>query len=493
MLEQHLPVLHPRFDTEDAYARQSGVAYTLLPFRFLPLDENRYVLTNFAGEYLVTTRDGLYQLAEKRLRIHSHLYNALKSRHFLIDSESTVALDLLATKYRTKLAVLAEFTSLHMFVTTLRCEHTCSYCQVSRQTEDKFAYDMTPEVADKAVEFMFESPSQHLKVEFQGGESLLNFEIVQRVVAKVEARNAVDKRDVEFVIATNLAPLTDEMLDFCLDHNVYISTSLDGPADLHNANRPKPERDSHELAIAGIQRCRERLGPHKVAALMTTTRAGLTRATDIVDEYLRQGFSSIFLRMISPYGFATRTGMAADYTAKEWLRFYREGLAHILELNYAGTPFIEEYAAIILRKILTPYGTAFVDLQSPAGIGVSGIIYNYDGHVYPADEARMLAEMGDLSFRMGHLLRDDYETIMLSPSLQRPLRESVAESVPGCADCGVMPYCGADPCRHQRTHGDPVGFKPTSAFCTKNMGVIRHLITLLEDDPRAAAVLRGWV
>jgi hypothetical protein len=38
-----------------------------------------------------------------------------------------------------------------------------------------------------------------------------------------------------------------------------------------------------------------------------------------------------------------------------------------------------------------------------------------------------------------------------------------------------------------------VGFKPTSDYCRKNMAVIRHLVALLEDDERAARVLRSWV
>ena len=42
---------------------------------------------------------------------------------------------------------------------TLRCDHACPYCQVSRVSEDRQAYDMSPEVADRAVDLMFGSPS----------------------------------------------------------------------------------------------------------------------------------------------------------------------------------------------------------------------------------------------------------------------------------------------------------------------------------------------
>jgi His-Xaa-Ser system radical SAM maturase HxsB len=237
---------------------------------------------------------------------------------------------------------------------------------------------------------------------------------------------------------------------------------------------------------------REALGPDKIAALMTTTPASLSQPREIIDEYLRQGFRSVFLRSISPYGFATRTGLDHGYEMESWLEFYKAGLDYILDLNYQGVDFREQYASIILRKILTPYGTGYVDLQSPAGMGISVIVFNYDGDVYATDEARMLAEMGDHAFRLGNLFSNSYEEIMLSDKLLNPLAEAMAECVPSCVDCGVQPYCGSDPVYHHRVQGDPIGYKPTSGFCKKNMGVIRHLIHLLEDDRQAADVLRRW-
>ena len=62
------------------------------------------------------------------------------------------------------------------------------------------------------------------------------------------------------MITTNLALLNDEVLDFCAEHDVLLSTSLDGPRDLHNKNRPRRGQNSYELAVAGIARIKERLG-----------------------------------------------------------------------------------------------------------------------------------------------------------------------------------------------------------------------------------------
>ena len=471
----------------------AGDAYTLLPFRFLPLDVDRYLLTNFAGEHLVLRRADLHGFIQHELPMHSGAYDILKSRHFLLDGDSTVPIDLLATKHRTKLARLAEFTSLFMFVTTLRCNHSCTYCQVSRRGEDAPGCDMPQEVADHAIEFMFRTPSRAIKVEFQGGESLLNFPIVQYIVEKVEERNKDEQREVAFVLTTNLSAMTDAALDFCYTHDIYISTSLDGPRGLHNANRPRVGRDSYAEVTQGICRVREALGPHKISALMTTTRASLAKPREIIDEYLRQGFSSVFLRPVNPYGQAVANNDSMPYTTEEWLQFYRQALEYILELGGNGVAFLEEYTALILRKMLTPYATGFVDLQSPAGIGIAGIVFNYDGGVYCSDEARMLAEMGDHKFRMGGLLNDSYEEIMLSDSFLNVLSSTVAESVPQCAECAVLPYCGSDPVRHYRSQGDVVGHKATSDFCKKHMGIVKHLVKLLEDDPKAARVLRTWV
>lgn len=485
-----LPVLHHRFRNVKAY-RKPG-EYRLLPMRFTALDDGRVVLTNLAGEFLVTERGAIDTLATGRLDRESAFYSELVAKHFVLDPTSDAALDLLAIKYRTKHSHLAEFTGLHIFVVTLRCDHSCPYCQVSRVSQDKQAYDMTEETARAAVELVFRSPNHYLKIEFQGGESLLNFPMIRFVVELAESRNAQEGRDLRFVIATNLAPLTDEMLEYFREHKVLVSTSLDGPAELHNANRPRPEKNSHELAVQGIERCRVALGQDAVSALLTPTAKSLDQPEAIIDEYVARGFNSVFLRWLSPYGFAVRSERRIGYPLEAWCRFYEKGLRHILELNRRGIPMREEYAAVVLRKMLTPFPTGYVDLQSPSGLGLMVAVYNYDGDVYASDEARMLAEEGDKTFRLGNVCQNTYEELFLSERLRSLLLETMTEAVPQCADCAFEPYCGTDPCFHAATQGDPVGHRPTSAFCARNMFVFRLLIRLIEDESDARAILESW-
>ncbi len=485
--------LGKKFRLPEAFDQAVPGQYRMLPCRFVSLDDNRYVLTNEVGEHLVVTRPQLEQFVRKIVPFHGDFYHDLKSKHFLIDDDSNVAVDLLALKYRTKAQRISQFTALHLFVVSLRCDYTCQYCQVSRQTDDKLAYDMSQETADRALEFVFRSPSPAIKIEFQGGEPLLNFPIIQYVVDQAKRINENHDKYIQFVITTNLSLLTDEILSFCLTHDICLSTSLDGPQDLHNLNRPRPGRNGYQLTVEGIRKAQAVLGRDKVGALMTTTEASLPRVREIIDTYLSLGMDAIFLRALSPYGFAVKTRQAYKYDVDRWFEFYKEGLNYVLEINRQGYPFVELYASMIINKIFSPFGTGYVDLQSPSGMAISAIVYNYDGDIYASDEARMLAEMGDKSFRLGSVHHDSYEDVILSDTVLDTLEATLSENLPMCNDCGFLPYCGTDPVYHHATQGDAVGHKATSGFCSKNMKIFRYLFTLLEDDPEAKKILLSWV
>jgi sulfatase maturation enzyme AslB (radical SAM superfamily) len=164
-----------KFQPLQAYEKTADDDYRLLPFRFTVLGDDRYVLTNIVGEHLVLSREMLQTFARHKLPANTPEFRSLKSRHFLLDGDSDVAIDLLALKTKTKYERLANFTALHLFVVTLRCEHSCPYCQVSRKNEEHSEFDMSLETANRAVDLVFRSPSPSLKIEFQGGEPLLNF------------------------------------------------------------------------------------------------------------------------------------------------------------------------------------------------------------------------------------------------------------------------------------------------------------------------------
>ena len=465
----------------------------LLPFKFTRLN-GRELLVNEAGEYLFAPTGTVDELVNGRLDQGSQLYKDLKAKQILFDDTSSPLLDILAAKYRTKYENVLGGTKLHIFVITLRCEHSCHYCQVSRQTASKEQYDMSYETADRSISLMMDSPSKHLTLELQGGEPLLAFDLIKYIVPRAREQASREGKNLDIVVTTNLACITDEMICYFRDEEIKVSTSLDGPEFLHNQNRPRPTGDSHQKTIDGIQRCREVLGYDNVAALMTTTSASLDHSTEIVDEYVKLGFHSIFLRPISPYGFALKTSHRTGYEMERFLDFYRAGLSYVLKINRDGYRLAEVYTQILLSKILTPYGTGYVDLQSPAGAAWNVLVYNYNGDVFASDESRMLAEMQDWTFRLGNVHRDTRKTLFTGEAAIRMFQASTNQSLPGCSDCAFQTYCGADPIYHHATQGDAFGHRATSGFCTRNMEIIRHLFGIIEqNDTPTMRILWSWL
>ena len=475
---------------QDFYSATSPIQ--LLPLRFERLGTGSYLVANMVGDFITLSGDEFERLVELRLTTDDTLYEKAYTSHLITRAGQTAQLQLLALRLRSRLAFLREPSALHLFVVTLRCEHSCPYCQVSRQSSDRDRFDMSEETAQRALAISLESPPSRIKIEFQGGEPLLNFPLISKIVeaAKIDAPRVGKK--VEFVITSNLALLDDAVLAYCKANDILLSTSLDGPADLHNKNRPRPGQNSYELAVKGIKAAQQVLGKDRVGALMTTTERSLSRVEEIIDEYIALGLDGIFLRPLSPYGFAVKTKQIQKYDATRWLDFYVRGLRYILDLNRKGVQFTEFYTALVLARMLTDRPIGYVDLRSPAGIGLGALVYNYDGRVFASDEGRMLAEMGDDTFVLGNVADASYRSLILSDKLIQLIAASLSQCAPECHNCVYESHCGADPVYHHATQHDPVGIKPVSGFCARQKGVMGTILDLLHNSPEDAAILRQW-
>lgn len=463
--------------------------YYLLPFRFEKLHDKE-ILVNEIGDFLLVPVGTSNRIVNQGISKEEEIYKDLLSSFFISETPIPILIDNYAVRLRTKKAFLNNFTALHIFVLTLRCNQNCIYCQaLSKECLDSI-YDMSKETMLKAIDLMFMSPSPSITMEFQGGEPTLLPELLKFSIEKTEELNKSHQKNITYVLCTNSVNLTDEILDLCFVFKVLISTSLDGPEYLHNLNRGKT--DSYARVIKGIGKARNILGEDQVSALMTASEESINYPQEIIDAYMQAGFHSIFLRALNPYGLASKYSNWNKYYDC-FIEFYKKSLDYIIELNKQGTYFIEEFTALILRKILTPFSIGFVDLQSPSGIINSVIVYNYDGYVYASDESRMLAEHNDYTFRLGRI-EDLYENVFYGNKVQKIAQIWANETIAGCSDCAFQSYCGADPVRNYSTQGDMYGFRPTSSFCKKHKAIIKHIFSLLiERNDEVLPIFKRWI
>src|SRR6185312_13002655 len=207
----------------------------------------------------------------------------------------------------------------------------------------------------------------------------------------------------------NFTLMTDERMNWLVDHHVSICTSLDGPAELHNKNRPfLGGGEAQQKVVHWLQKLQDKCNsdPEKKyylpGALMTTTRFSFDYGREIVDLYVKLGMEQVFLRPLSPICYAKRVWGDIGYTAEQFVEFYGKTLDYILELNRTGKARImERMALILLTKVVKGDDAGFMDLRSPAGAVLGCLAYNYNGEIFVSDEGRMVDHQGDPLFRVG--------------------------------------------------------------------------------------------
>src|SRR5690606_14818803 len=116
----------------------------------------------------------------------SELHGKLSDHNFLRATwDEAKAREMIASRKR----FLGYGPNLHVFVVTLRCNETCVYCHASRADMDAVQTDMSKETAEKAVDLVFQTTSPGVTIEFQGGEPLVNFEVVKHIIEYAKQKN----------------------------------------------------------------------------------------------------------------------------------------------------------------------------------------------------------------------------------------------------------------------------------------------------------------
>jgi His-Xaa-Ser system radical SAM maturase HxsB len=390
--------------------------------------------------------------------------------------------------------------NLHEFVVTLRCNETCVYCHASRAEMDRVDTDMSKETAEKAVDIALSTTSPALTIEFQGGEPLVNFPVVQHIVNYALAKNRAYGKELEFTMVTNLSLMDEEKLAFLVDNKVQICTSVDGPEPLHKKQRVLAGGNSHRETVRWIERVNKAyvdlgLDPtlYHVEALLTVTREALAYPREIVDHYASLGCRAIFLRPIDPFGFAGKTAKVVEYERAAYRDFYRTAVDHVLDKNRKGEQVLERYAAIFLTKILADDDPNFLDIRSPGGSAIGQLAYSYDGKIYTSDEGRMLAAGGESMFHIGDVQTSRYRDLVTHPTVRALVLASLREAQPDCVSCTYATYCGIQPEHNLRTLGSIFGRMRESTLCSVHKGIQDYLFDKLrEDDPATVEILRRW-
>lgn len=370
-----------------------------------------------------------------------------------------------------------------ILVPTLRCNLSCSYCQVSRAPLTQPGFDWSAETLAAVLRTLDGLSGDRIKIEFQGGEPTLRPDLLSAVIERCE-RFA----DRQFVICTNLQHLSYEALALFDRSDVYISTSLDGDKATHANNRTG---DGTDQFMANLATVLDRYGPDKVSALPTIDPSSPPEIDDLIDSYAGRGLASIFLRPINFHGFARKRHRASREQTLAWRQYYQSFVRRIIERNWQDrTRVLEEtYFSICLRRIFQPGADRHVDLRNPNPIGVDYIVVDHDGLVYPTDEARMLSRSGVIDLSIGDIETgwDTERRVLLD-------QHSTNQGDPACQRCAYQPYCGRDLIDDIARYSRIDLPRPETDFCRRHLNLFDFIFELIySDDPAVLYSLSRWL
>jgi His-Xaa-Ser system radical SAM maturase HxsB len=372
-----------------------------------------------------------------------------------------------------------------ILVPTLRCNLSCSYCQVSRADEHQIAYDWSDETHAQVLALIDGLEADFLKIEFQGGEPTLRPDLLKTVI-----ESARRGRTAKFVICTNLSRLDQSILELLDDPDVSISTSLDGDHETHRHNRTATDERTGEFE-RHLEFVLSKYGPGKVSALPTINPENPPDPDTLIDSYARRGLTSIFLRPINYHGFARKRHKGSREHGPEWQLYYETFVRKLIERNY-NDPSIcleETYLSLCLKRVFRSGLDRHVDLRNPNPIGVDYVVVDYDGRVYPTDEARMLTRAGVIDLSIGDVAKG-------WDSERREVLNQHASNTfdPDCETCAFQPYCGRDVIDDIARYGRIDMPRTETAFCKRHLHLFDFIFELIySDDPAIQYSLRRWL
>ncbi|MCR5803746.1 MAG: thioether cross-link-forming SCIFF peptide maturase [Clostridia bacterium] len=141
-----------------------------------------------------------------------------------------------ATMLKAKTNGVVKALCLHIAHT---CNLNCEYCFASQGKYHGDRAVMSFEVGKRALDFLIENSGsrRNLEVDFFGGEPLMNFDVVKKLVAYARSVEKEKGKNFRFTLTTNGVLIDDDVIEFANKEMSNVVLSLDGRKEIHDHYR----------------------------------------------------------------------------------------------------------------------------------------------------------------------------------------------------------------------------------------------------------------
>lgn len=216
------------------------------------------------------------------------------------------------------------------------CNLACRYCFAGEGEYQGDRSLMSFEVGKKALDFLVENSGsrRNLEVDFFGGEPLLNFGVVKKLVAYGRELEKTKDKHFRFTLTTNGVLLNDEVIDFANREMDNIVLSIDGRKEVHDRMRPfKNGAGSYDLILDKFKKVAESRNQTRYYVRGTFTHDNLDFVEDVLS-LADEGFEQISVEPVvagpeEPYAIQPEDIPVIcegyDRLAKEMIKRKKEG------------------------------------------------------------------------------------------------------------------------------------------------------------------------
>ena len=343
------------------------------------------------------------------------------------------------------------------------CNLSCSYCFASEGVFQGERMLMDHHTAVAAIDFLFahSGSRRHLEVDFFGGEPLLNFSLIQEVVAYTREKEKNTHKQTRFTVTTNGLALNENNMNWLNEHMSNVVFSLDGRPEVNDAMRCTCNGEGSYQHV--YPRIHEMVSKRKEKPYFirgTFTRMNLDFLQD-VKHLVEHGFNEISIEpVVAP---PDKEFSLRRKDVETICRQYDELALYYLDQKRQGRSFRFFHFLIDLQQ-----GPCIRKRSSGCGAGTEYVAVTPDGALYPCHQF-----VGNKRFQMGDVVSGISGN---SPLLQQ-FKESSIHHKHACRQCWAKFYCSGG-CHANAWHANAHLHEPYEIGCLLEKARIENALMI---------------
>ena len=360
--------------------------------------------------------------------------------------------------------------------TTESCNLRCRYC--SRYKEQ---YHSEKTMSDEIMFLSVKKAIEHAKlikervvVQFHGGEPLLFFTKIKKTL---ESFSKKDLKKIDLRIQTNGTLITDDILKFCLDYDIHLGISVDGPPEINGINRRFADgKPISEVLDKKLKQVKKILPNNHISCLAVLTNANVDGAKKVLDYIYKNKINDVSILPIYPDftnclntsdHIIPRTEKMIDFSKLVfdlWLERLKKG-------QFVSIPNFQIWFWNFLGT-----NADYITNNTSCGVGQSMVFIDTDGNIFPCGPFSYEKKMV-----IGNIKKINLIDIKKNKVFKMFDKRSTANTEE-CCDCALQSIClGGCPANSYLKTKSIYNKDP---FCEYWQGIIDHVIANIIDDPK---------